>query len=75
MQMTNRWRLPVGALVWAAVVFGCGDDAPQGNLHLGEVAADFAIRDVNPASARYDEPVSPRDYLGRVSAWYFGHAT
>jgi hypothetical protein len=75
MKIRNAWRLLVAAAMWALLVLGCGDDAPQGNLHLGEVAADFAIRDVNPASPRYDEPVSPRDYLGRVSAWYFGHAT
>jgi hypothetical protein len=36
---------------------------------------DFAALDVNPNSLRHNEPVSPRDYLETVSAWYFGHAT
>ncbi|MEO8495831.1 MAG: hypothetical protein ABI614_12220 [Planctomycetota bacterium] len=36
---------------------------------------DFHLADVNPASARFGETVSPRDYLSQVSAWYFGHST
>ena len=36
---------------------------------------DFGLVDVNPTSPRADQVVSPRDYLGSVSAWYFGHAT
>jgi len=37
--------------------------------------ADLAPTDVNPTSPRTGEPVSPRDYLQKVSGWYFGHAT
>jgi hypothetical protein len=40
-----------------------------------EALPDFSMVDVNPDSARYQEAVSPRDYLGRISAWYFGHST
>ena len=36
---------------------------------------DFTLVDVNPNSGRYQMEVSPRDYLGQRSAWYFGHAT
>lgn len=36
---------------------------------------DFALVDENAASTTYQKSVSPRDYLGQVSAWYFGHAT
>lgn len=36
---------------------------------------DFALVDVNPISTRYQQSVSPRDYLEQVSGWYFGHAT
>lgn len=36
---------------------------------------DFSLTDVNATSATFDEPVSPRDYLSKVSGWYFGHAT
>ncbi len=39
------------------------------------LAPDFSLLDVNPASPTANQPVSPRDYLMRVSAWYFGHAT
>jgi len=36
---------------------------------------DFSLPDVNANSTRYQETVSPRDYLGQISAWYFGQAT
>jgi hypothetical protein len=36
---------------------------------------DFTLVDINPASARLDESVSPRDYLEVVSGWYFIHTT
>ncbi len=36
---------------------------------------DFSLQDVNPASATFNRAVSPRDYVGQVSAWYFGHAS
>ncbi len=41
----------------------------------GDALAGFSMVDVNPDSARFQEKVSPRDYLGQVSAWYFGHST
>lgn len=39
------------------------------------VVPDFALRDENPNSPRAGEVVSPRDYLTRVSGWYFIEAT
>jgi hypothetical protein len=36
---------------------------------------DFLVKDMNPASPTADEDVSPRDYLGKVSGYYFGAAT
>ncbi|MCC6557716.1 MAG: hypothetical protein IT372_32595 [Polyangiaceae bacterium] len=57
---------------------GTGGAGGAGGAGGGQQVAqvpDFSLMDVNPASARYDQPVSPRDYLMRVSAWYFGHAT
>ena len=36
---------------------------------------DFQLEDVNASSATSGQLVSPRDYLGQVSGWYFGHAT
>lgn len=40
-----------------------------------EALPDFSLADVNLNSLRYREAVSPRDYLGQISAWYFGHST
>jgi hypothetical protein len=37
--------------------------------------ADFALLDVNPDSTTYEDAVSPRDYLGHVTGWYFGSTT
>ena len=45
---------------------------PEGE---GELVADFQLVDVNPTSPTFNQNVSPRDYLGQVSAWYFGHST
>jgi hypothetical protein len=36
---------------------------------------DFSLPDINETSATSGQNISPRDYLGQVSAWYFGHAT
>jgi hypothetical protein len=46
--------------------------APLPTLTL---APDFSIQDVNPNSTTHGQDVSPRAQLGKVSAWYFGHAT
>lgn len=49
-----------------------GDNTPQPSP---DALADFTLADVNTASERFGEPISPREYLGTVSAWYFGAAT
>jgi hypothetical protein len=56
---------------------GCDDDSPIAPPDTsGEgLVPDFALRDVNATSSTFDEDVSPRHYLGRISAWYFGTAT
>lgn len=41
----------------------------------GEAMPDFVLIDVNPTSATYNQDVSPRDYLGQVSGWYFTYST
>ena len=52
------------------------DDGGQEPLEPAvDAMPDFSLTDVNPASARFGEEISPRDYLGKVSAWYFGHST
>ena len=47
-------------------------DVPQPSA---EALLDFSLSDVNASSPRYGEAISPRDYLGQVSGWYFGSAT
>lgn len=54
---------------------GVGGGGGQGGAPVAAPVPDFSLLDVNPASPTADQPVSPRDYLMRVSAWYFGHAT
>jgi len=36
---------------------------------------EFLLMDINETSATYNQDVSPRDYLTKVSGWYFGAAT
>lgn len=36
---------------------------------------DFALLDANSASATYTQSISPTAFSGKVSAWYFAHAT
>jgi hypothetical protein len=49
--------------------------AGQGGDPLVGQLPDFSLSDVNATSATIGMGVSPRDYLGQVSAWYFTHAT
>jgi len=61
------------ALCAAALLPACGEDdeAPPGPQ------PDFSLENHNPTPAPITSGplVSPRDYLGQVSAYYFGHAT
>jgi len=50
---------------------GGGSSGPAG----ATVIPDFQLPDVNPTSTTFNSDVSPRDYLGGVSAYYFGAAT
>lgn len=47
----------------------------DGGDAMSQLMPDFGLYDVNPNSPRYQELVSPKDYSGQVSAWYFGHST
>ena len=53
----------------------CVPAAPPPSEPGDDVLPDFSLGDVNPNSSRYQEIVSPRDYLGEISVWYFGHST
>ena len=50
----------------------CEDDpvAPPSGL-----VQNFNLRDENPNSFTAGDDVSPRQHIGQISAWYFGHAT
>lgn len=52
---------------------GTGDTG--GSALVGTLPADFALPDLNPGSDRHGDTVSPRDYLTRVSGYYFIHST
>lgn len=68
-----RSGLAAGLLL---VLVACSGDDPSGPAPApADPAPDFSLLDVNPTSATFDQAVSPRDHLQRVSAWYFGHAT
>ena len=61
----------------AALALGCATPSGGGDGVNGvvvELSVD-ALTDVNATSATHDQPVHPNDYVGMVSAWYFGHAT
>ena len=54
---------------------GASDAGLLADAGPAAVQPDFSLVDVNPASATAYQPVSPRDYLEKVSGWYFGHST
>ena len=60
--------LPLALLFVAACGGGGGSSGPV-------KVPDFLIQDVNPNSPTATQNVSPRDYLGYASAYYFGAAT
>jgi hypothetical protein len=73
-------RLPRSLAILALGLFllaGCGDkkSTKPEDPGPGPLMPDFALEDVNPNSATHGEIVSPRQFVGRVSCWYFGHAT
>ncbi len=61
--------------IWPLLVLtACGGGAANAPVADGPVP-EFGLQDVNATSQRLGQTVSPRDYLGQVSAWYFGHST
>jgi len=66
--------LPLALAALALLVAGCGDSV-TGPKPGASAMPDFSLADVNPASGTFARAVSPRQFLGQVSAWYFGHST
>jgi hypothetical protein len=76
MTLSRNRCVALAALLVFLTTFGCGDDGTNGPApDQSFPVPDFDLVDVNPASERAGQVVSPRDYLGKVSAWYFGAAT
>ena len=73
-EMQRRSLLIVFSLLTAALLLtGCKDDNPT--APITNPVSDFTVVDANPNSDTFEQSVSPRDYLKKVSAWYFGHTT
>jgi hypothetical protein len=65
-------------LLPAALLVACSKNdptEPPPPPPAGLLVSNFSLTDVNPNSATHGQGVSPRQALGKVSAWYFGHAT
>ncbi len=56
---------------------GCDDEKKPSDPsdETPAVAPDFSLPDVNPNSSTAEQLISPRDYLGGVSCWYFTEST
>ena len=72
----RRFCSPVFLIVVLSLLMGCSGpgsiETPQpSNADL----PGFSLTDVNANSSRYHEAVAPREYLGQISDWYFGHST
>lgn len=69
----------LGALALCAALLACDADRPsspaENNPPPAGAQPDFHLPDVNPNSSTHAQEVSPRAYIQKVSAWYFGHAT
>jgi hypothetical protein len=76
----NRLLVP-GGLWLALALVACNKDSTQNPVDdtpdppATNPVPDFSLADVNSTSATFNTMVSPRDHLGKVSAWYFGHST
>jgi hypothetical protein len=73
-----RARVPRGAVTGPVIVVVGGRTSNPVTFTVYEGATpvpDFLLADVNPNSATHGEQISPRRYVGGVSAWYFGKAT
>jgi hypothetical protein len=66
----NKSRLLASAMMGLCIL------AASSSLTFGgEIMPDFTLTDVNPTSSTYDPTVSPRNFMGKVSGYYFGFAT
>jgi hypothetical protein len=58
---------------WILLLGACSSGGPA-PLPEPQVVPDFLLANVNTTSQPQGD-ISPRDYLGQTSAWYFGSGT
>lgn len=75
MSRMNRLLPTTLMVVSLLALFGCGADEIAGPQPGAGAVPDFSLTDLNPGSPTSGKDVSPRQYLGKISAWYFGHST
>jgi hypothetical protein len=63
-----------GTLVRCGLLTLAAACADGGAVGRGDVAPDFALEDLNPASPTFGEAIGPSYFRGEASAWYFGHS-
>ena len=68
-------RIIAPASLLLLLVVGCSRDKPNPVRPIVGPKPDFSLLDMNPNSASLGQAVSPRQEMGKISAWYFGHAT
>lgn len=73
-----RVLLALLAGLLSAPLLSCqGDDGTTASAGdtTGPPVAALELPDLNPSSPTYGSTVSPRDYLEKVSGWFFLHST
>ena len=68
----------VGGMAGAGGMAGSGGMGGMAGAGGGMSAVpkpDFKLIDTNPNSPTFNAEVSPSQFLGKISAWYFGHGT
>lgn len=71
----SQYTTLTGAALSLLLAVGCSDDDKGTGPPAVSAVPDFSLQDVNPNSTTREQMVSPRQYEGKISAWYFGHAT
>jgi len=61
--------------LFGLIVAGCNGSTSPPTSGTPNPVPDFALMDVNPTSTTFNLAVSPRNYTGQTTGWYFGSAT
>ncbi len=62
------------SLAFITLLAACQPMSPSVDGGAAQIA-DFTLLDVNPASATANQMVTPRQFAGHVSGWYFAHSS